>query len=346
MGVHSRFAPSSASRRVHCPGSAELEPQYQDTTSPAAERGTFGHEIAAAILTNQTPPATDDFELLDAVNVYVDAVQAVGIGQVEQRLEMPQVHPDAFGTCDHWTIQGNTIYVDDLKLGWGVVEPVENWQLIQYFAGVVINRIGNDTGYEACLRIIQPFPWHPLGSVREWRLPATDLRAYINQLANAYSDTSRTAAGSHCKWCRARADCHTLRQSGLSLVDNIADRPVALSLPTDELDREYSLIRQAIEVLSARATGIEETIKAAGGSQNWTVDRSPGRLYWNEPVAKIIEYGKLLGIDVEKTDVITPTQAAKKGFPIDGFATRKAGAEKLVPAENSLAKRLFDVKTG
>ena len=67
MMKHARLSPSKRHRwtKDACPGSARVEAEYPNKSSPAAERGTLLHEIAAQLIENEIRTA-DDYLRTDA----------------------------------------------------------------------------------------------------------------------------------------------------------------------------------------------------------------------------------------------------------------------------------------
>jgi hypothetical protein len=173
MTAHALLGASKAHRWMACPGSIALEHDLPDTSSPHAEEGTRAHELAAAVLLQQTI-AEGDFpaEMADHVNTYVDYVIRERTGHqllIEQRVDYSDVIgvPNSFGTADCIILAGDTIKIIDLKYGMGVrVDATENEQLMLYALGALetFGLLGEFT--KAKLVIVQP----RLDHISEWEV--------------------------------------------------------------------------------------------------------------------------------------------------------------------------------
>ena len=146
MTAHSKLGASGMYRWARCPGSVALVEKLAlpiFTSSYAAE-GSDAHALAALCLTKNHNPGfyigktispegrkfTVTEEMAEAVQVYVDAVDAVipdtsgGYEvQIEKRFDLSAVHPGCFGTADAvvWHAFSKTLYVFDYKHGAGVI---------------------------------------------------------------------------------------------------------------------------------------------------------------------------------------------------------------------------------
>ena len=112
-------------------------------------------------------------EMFDCAKIYADDVAQVMRSIVvfggpnfgnEERVYCPKVHEKSFGTTAQFLYDdrsdGGTLYVWDYKFGHEVVEPFENWQLMNYVSGIIEDRC-NITNWDPSLikvhlRIVQP----------------------------------------------------------------------------------------------------------------------------------------------------------------------------------------------
>lgn len=332
--AHSRLAPSSAYRWVFCEGSVALEAAYPETeeTESAAE-GTAAHHAGAEILLGREPGTiapngavlTD--EMLDGAQMWVDDVRSIGAPanelQVEQRVYMPRIHEQAYGTPDTWLFvpSTGTVYVWDFKFGHGVVEHFENWQLIAYVCGI-LDLLGidgrNDEHIWCDLRVVQPRAYHREGRVRSWRVRASDLRGYFNRLNLAAHAAMRpgapTRTGSYCLHCNAAAHCETLRKAVTHAADWLGGS-AAEELPPQAAGAEMELLEHLATLVKARRTAREADLSArlrrGEGVPGWCLENTTGAKAWKpEDKYKVLGLGSLLGLDLAKAPApITPTQA-------------------------------------
>lgn len=155
MTAHSALGPSAAHRWKACPGSVNAERLVRlanpdaDGSSPFAEEGTRAHELCETLLNNpELPLPGDDIETMEDVDMlrhclrYRDYCLNVAgesaMTFVEERVTMPRVHPDCFGTADFiaYRPEYKHLHIIDLKYGAGqFVEVHENPQAMLYAEG-------------------------------------------------------------------------------------------------------------------------------------------------------------------------------------------------------------------
>lgn len=236
MTAHSKLGASSMSRWSKCPGSVrEAAKAPPGKSSSYAEEGSDAHALAARCLRKVANPGSFigktitedgrtflvDQEMADAVQVYVDAIDAVTDithateMKVEKRFDLSAVHAGCFGTADAvvWDAANKTLHVFDYKHGAGIpVEVRGNPQLMYYGLGALLA-----SGYPArkvVLTIVQPRCDHPDGPVRSDELDAIDLLDFKTDLKSYAVATEAPDAplvpGDHCRFCPAAALCPAL----------------------------------------------------------------------------------------------------------------------------------------
>jgi len=244
---HSIIPPSSAHRwgaSGGCTGSVLMTQQFPDMEeSEDAKNGIASHEIGATLINAASigsvvmqdkivgQPASNGIiftdEMFEAALEYVNDVidimrttHVFGGGQfgIEKSVKAPRIHELSFGTLDTFLFdqRGLNLYIWDYKFGYSIIEVFENWQLINYAAGILeeldINGLG-DQEITVHLRVVQPRAFHRDGTIREWIVKASELRPYINILhINAHKALGPDAiccSGPHCKDCSARVNCDT-----------------------------------------------------------------------------------------------------------------------------------------
>jgi len=384
--THSIIPPSSAymwGAPGGCTGWVLMSLQYPETEeSDESMEGTAAHEIAvpmieayqrgvlgmptrqnlADTLTTNGVVATD--EMYDGAKMYADYLGElmrdtnVYGGEylgVEDRIEAPQIHNQSFGTVDFWLfdVKNGVLYIVDFKFGRRFVAAYENWQLINYVAGV-LKRLGlDDQVITVCMIIVQPRAYHPSGPVREWRVKASDLRPYFNILANnaerALGDNSELRTGKHCRDCQARHACPAALDAGLGLYESV-NKPTPVDLSPLALGVHLAVVRRAREQLEYLETGLEKEVekKIKGGIPIplWVLEQTYGRRKWTAPVEEVISMGVLLEKDIQKPiEAITPTQAIALGIDdtvIEEYSTKPRGKMKLAYMDSNHTKRIFE----
>lgn len=374
-GDHALLAPSSAKRWVKCNASALLEACYPDDETDAAREGTAAHWVASEQLTHAAIPATllgvaapngviVTDEMIEAAGVYVAHVRShlerLGLDHdalvVEQRVDIPRVHPENWGTPDCWLynrVGSHELHVWDYKFGHGFVDEFENWQLIDYTAGI-LDRLGlngqDDQTLTVHTHIVQPRCYHASGPVRSWSVPAVHLRAHFNILAMAAKDAMSGQAsakpGEHCVNCKARHACNALQEDAYRSAQ-IARESVSVDLSPEALGLELHYLRGALTRLQARLTGLEqqaESLLRSGQRVPYsTLVQSSGRQQWSVSVAEVLALGALCNVKVAKDDVITPQQAIKAGIPaelVELYSKRTSGL-KLAADDGRDARKVF-----
>ena len=223
MSGHSRFGASAAHRWMRCPGSVQLTKDMPNPSSEFAQEGTMLHEVAANILLDLENPYDLTDEQQDVVDFYVNLVRQEAEGGelfVEKKFKLP-FHPEFWGTADAVIVSGNNLKVIDLKAGRGVAVEVEyagkiNPQLGFYALGGMFSV--EERMWETIeIIIVQP----RLGGIKRRLTTVDELKLLAGELVVAADlaeqDNPPFAAGSHCKFCLARATCATLREEVMRL---------------------------------------------------------------------------------------------------------------------------------
>lgn len=259
--LHAQLGASSASRWIACPGSIRLATGLPDNVSRYAEEGTRAHALAELSLRDQIDPAyflgakledgevTED--MVDAVRVYVDHCQRIrAMPGVEVWIERPftlaSLNPPAvmFGTSDFVAYDRlhRKLYVVDLKFGAGVVvEVVDNPQLRYYGLGGLLS-LPPDTPVDmVVITVVQPRVGHPEGFVRSEEIDVIDLLGWSSDLMAAARRTQEPdaplVAGSHCRFCKAKAVCPEIREHALAVAQQefgVIEAPAPFTPPAPE----------------------------------------------------------------------------------------------------------------
>ena len=381
MAEHSKLPPSSASRRVACAGSRALEELYpEDEESPHAREGHAAHWLAAKVLhwklethgqgifPSFNMPSHDpdgepiDKEMIEGAKLYakhiLDTFQGTaGTIHIEERVDISTIHPDCWGTPDAWMITGDRrqLHIWDYKYGHKFVEVFENWQLIEYTAGIMqhmeVNGI-EDQYLTVHFHIVQPRSYDRDGPIRVWRILGSDLRPYFNVLRHKEIEAMEPQAvckpSPECTYCTGRHACAVLQRSSMDAAD-MALMNVPLELSPAATGQELRMLRYAANLLDARVTGLEEQalamIKRGDRVPFFKVEQTMGRERWAKDASEVIMLGELMGVCLKKpSEAITPKQAIDAGMPaevIKAYTERKPGALKLVVENEDNARKIF-----
>jgi predicted RecB family nuclease len=202
---------------MRCPGSVKASEGIPNVSSPAAEEGTMLHEVAANLLMGLPHEYEITDEQEEVVRAYVDLVKQEAEGKtlyVETKFKLPQ-HPEFWGTADCVVVDGDNLRIYDFKAGRGVAVEVDyngriNPQLGFYALGAC-SALGKYDWGNVELIVVQP----RFGGVKRRTTNPQELEELVEEMIAATKlaelDDAPRHAGSHCKFCLARATCPQLR---------------------------------------------------------------------------------------------------------------------------------------
>ncbi len=384
MDAHSVIPPSSAGvwgKPDGCTGWVIMNANYPET-EPSIEslEGSAAHEIAADLISLYRTAKRDidanhyvgktasngtlwTLEMFDSALVYANDVLKYcdlkrvyggnGLG-VEESISCPTVHNQSHGTPDCFMYDGKELIIWDFKHGHVPVEAYENWQLINYYAGLT-DHFGIDGVRDQQLivtfRIIQPRAFHRDGIIREWKTTGANLRGYINTLKInaeiALSDKSTFNTGSHCLYCPGRHACDAALTAGTQLFE-VTSKPLPIELSPQSVGVQLTIIKRALEQLKALETGYTEQVarivKSGKVVQGWNFEPSKGRVGWDRPDVEIIEMFDQLNVDLRKPGIKTPNQAKVLGGDeevIKMLSSNKSNGLILVKDDGIKVKQIF-----
>jgi len=354
---HALLPPSSAARVIQCPASLFMCSQFPETDdNPKALEGTQAHEVILADMQGQDVPSFATEEMLEGAEMWRDTLRPMmessgALIHLEERVDCFEIHPDNWGTPDAWAYDEMTatLHVWDYKFGHRHVEAFENWQLINYAAGIWTSGGYNVSNFE--LTIVQPRSYHADGPVRSWSVDRVQMEGYISRLKSAWEASllpePPTHTGKNCRDCSARHACPTLQEGALIAVE-MSGQNVPFDLNENAIGRELHLLKSAQELLEYRIEGLESEvlgrIKQGKSIRGWMTKQGEGREKWNKPIDEVLALGEMMGIDIKKPTAITPKQAIKAGLPAELVRTYTEvpiGEIKLIPDDGTAARAAF-----
>lgn len=339
---------TSLYRVIECNGSVALAGQVpaSDNTqqSEDAREGIAAHFLATAVLSGVV---ADPFEYIDRmspggifitaemcdhVDIYTSAIFARDGIDVDRSVETTcdfQYGPNGWvrARADHIRFDNVTLYVDDFKYGWRIVEPERNWTMIAYAIGYILRH--NIMPRDILFTIGQPRPHHPDGKIREWRISFAELIELYDRLKSSLASltdigTSTLKTGPYCHDCPARAYCPALRAASMSAIDVIAETVVAEELSDADVSYELTIIDQAMQRLEDRRNALAEmaTHRIFKGQvvPDYVLEPRFGHTAWNKGLTPELVTA-MTGVNVASPKFITPNQAKKKGIPEPVLAT-------------------------
>lgn len=369
---HSFLPPSGASAWSRCALWPTMNARYPQADTLESIEGTAAHWVAWEILAGRMPvegsatPAgaivTD--EMLDGGELLVDTIRElipkpIGFGlRVEQRLSIPQIHPDCFGTADVWadnTHEPRVLHIIDYKFGHRFVDEYFNPQGLLYLLGIlnVINASNwkINEGIKVCFTIVQPRCYYRGESVRSHTFYVRDAIKHFEQLEEAASRATEpnppATTNAACNTCPGRHACDTLQKAAYSDAEFASDRqphdltPAAAGL-------ELRMLERALQRLEARVDGLREltlvNIRKGESVPYYRVEAGRPRTVWTSDVDTIISLGQIMGHDLAKPGVVTPLAAKKLGIDhsvISAYSHTPTGSLKLVATNPSDVRKVF-----
>lgn len=359
---HAPLPPSSAHMWVVCHGWRRMNGagSLLDEDQTAAEEGTAAHWIAqrelAGLPTALGATAPNGVaiteEMADGAILYADAIGPERASlRVESRVTIPYVHPDNWGTPDAWRLHGNVIDVWDYKFGHRYVDAFENWQMLDYTAGIIgaLQLPPEANTMPVRLTIVQP-RCYVAATVRMWTITVADVVRYADTLhaaAAANSDpASQCTTGPHCRDCKARHVCQAHLYSGGACVE-LSGESVPVNITPAALGRQLALVRSAMDRLKSIESGLTThgLALARDGARvpGFALKQGLGRQRWARPVDEVVALGAMMGVDVAKPGAMTPAQSIKAGLPaelVQAYSETPLGAVTL-EADGSRFERIF-----
>lgn len=230
---HALLGAANAHRWLICTRSARLEEQFPDQGSSFAAEGSLAHELAELKLRQyftteltkrtcttrhnkikknelyQPEMETNTDTYLEYVKELAMAYPATPFVAIENKIDFSAYVPEGFGTADCIVIGGDKMHVIDFKYGKGVpVSAEENPQMMLYALGA-LNRYAMLYAVNTItLSIVQP----RIDNMSSWDITPDRLYSwaaeYVQPRAKlAYAGEGDFAAGEHCRFCKARAQC-------------------------------------------------------------------------------------------------------------------------------------------
>lgn len=359
--------PASALNRVmKCNGSVamlqslEIPPDHKEQSSDQLE-GDAVHDVAVMVFNGQI---SDPLEMVDrkVVNgIYITPEMTDYIDPFCMEIKSRQREGQEFWieTAMDFNISPETrilcrpdvvtydpvagiLSIDDLKYGFRIVEPFDNWTLIAYAMSWIINK--QIVPVQILLTIHQPRPHHENGKRRTLVLTYAELCQLYQQMVDrlaVLSDELHT--GTHCYHCPALVPCRAARNAMMNAID-VSSTVFHDKYSTNDLGTELMIAERAAKALKDRIDAMKELMMFRIGeqgeiNQEWAIERELGnRKYLPHATPELIK--TITGIDIAKPGMLTPAQAIKKSVPesvINAFTTRPLLTPKLV--HKSASKR-------
>ena len=320
---HAILSASGAERWMHCPGSVSLTADLPDTTSQYAEEGRLAHAIAELKLRKhfdiggpmssrtytsrfnklkkdplfqpEMDRYTDDY--LDYITDLANSLPSKPFVAVEQQVDFSRFVPEGFGTADCVMLQGDNLYVIDLKYGRGVMVSAEdNAQLKLYALGALLAYRTIWDIETVHLTIVQPRG----DGIKEAVVSAEELcdwAAFTVRPAaqKAYDGVEEYHSGPWCRWCKAQAFCREHATDVTSAVEDFGGK-----LPPKLTPEEFGALLHKLDPLikyaeTAKAYA-QDTLLHGDTIPGWKLVEGRSKRIWDDQDAAF-ETLKAAGID-------------------------------------------------
>lgn len=328
--IHLR--PSASPTWVPCSASARfaLECREQPTTD-AAREGQAAAWVAEVVLSGNALRAFDldgethesgwlvDTNMCSHVQGYVDKVQARG-GRIEAE-KFVRLNEFIGGTLDSAAmfVEDRKLYVDDLKFGYGIVEPTTP-QIVIYAEALCRELESQGDNIDTViLGIYQPRANHPDGIHRTRFISREELAQEAEKIIqrghDAQHPNSVATPGDHCKHCPAATSCEALGKTLLNVAEIIESQRRS-DMTASQLAVEGDFLEQFGKLYEARRAAWEaETEHRIANSEfvpGWAMQSGSGRRRFKTGVTpETIK--ALTGINPTKEVNKSPAEIEKDG---------------------------------
>lgn len=366
MSAHSLNGPSSFSRRIGCPGSANMEKDIPSTSTSYADEGTAAHELGETCLIKGDNPSdyigevitvqkddsparsfTVDADMIDAVQIHIDHCRPLmGRHMVEHKFELPFLGKGQKGTSDFTALHDGILHVVDYKHGKGeTVEATGNVQGLCYGLGAS-KEFQHDNWHTLRITIVQPRAYHEDGPVRSWDVPRDEMFDYMLNFAAAAKATEDPNAplkvGKWCRFCKAKVRCPEQLKNAQEAMEmdfmEPTSKPVPIALLTDAqiLDLVFNKIKNIEQWCSSLKDYAQKKAEAGDpipGSK--LVATRAARVWKDKDQAEKALVGKYGDLIYEKEFISAPKMekvVGKKEFKeLEFLVTKVSTGVTLVP---------------
>lgn len=369
---HSFLPPSGAATWSVCALWPTMNSTFPQDDTPEYLEGTAAHWVWQKILDNEKVGVGDvapngiivTSEMMEGAELYASIMPNVKreLLVVETPVSIYDVHPECYGTPDSWyfDIKTRTLDLFDYKFEHRFVDEYENLQCLLYVEGI-LNRlalqlkIGQgelDQRITVRITIVQPRCYYKGEPVRTWTLKGSDIRGYINklklaaELAHAPNPVATTNEG--CRDCPGRHACDALQKGAYSDLQ-YSSRSSPIELPLIAAALELKMMENGLARLQSRVEGMREFVLArlAAGeySPYYSLKQTFGNRKWSKPDDEVLILGTLLGVDLSKKSVITPSQALNLSIDeavIRAYSYVPMGLPKLTTNKPNDASKIFN----
>lgn len=342
---------SSLDRYMKCPGFARLTDLVPNEGGPAAEEGTAAGELLQAMLEqrslkpNVSGVAKNGIRFDSDMYFYLTPIaQEILDKNVKVNCEMrvdwvPVQGVVIRGQFDIAYIQGDTLCIEDLKYGWKIVDVKENWQLIGYAIGTILQL--PDRPKKVKFTIHQPRPHHEDGRSRVWEISIDELHNYyliiqavMNQII---ANTGALTTGTHCRYCPAAANrCTAINRALYEGIDQVMYDFKQDDITDDDISKQLQLLEDVANIVKIKSDSLNQlaVMKLREGKiiPGYGLEEKFGDRSWKADVTpEAIEV--LTGLNIIEKNIMSPAKAEKLGVDkklVKDLVERKSAGYKAV----------------
>ena len=318
--------PSNAHRWMSCAMSVWQPPDRPDEESDAAREGTCAAWVAECVLNGDAASAEDllgrvhnngwevDEEMVRHVQWYIDTVKPWDRQVTAEVFRKSDVGLQ--GTLDAECLDGNVLYLWDLKYGYGLVDVRNNWQLLCYLWLYIMN-----TGHypeTVQLAICQPRAIHPDGPYRKWVLSRAEYEPLLAQISERIVELQRgnktAVPGPQCTHCALAVGCDALTQTVYQIMDTVTQSRVYRQPEPQQLADELAVLRSFKTLFDARLAAVDSEAEARLQEgqfvPGWVLQKKYGKKKFTVSDAAI---QMITGVDPLETKTCTPAELIRRG---------------------------------
>lgn len=254
------------------------------------------------------------------------------------------------GRADLIKYDSNTqhLYVGDLKYGWSIVEPKDNWTLIAHAVGYVEKH--RLTVKNLTLTIYQPRPYHSSGAIRSHTYDGVEFGCFYQVMDNTLSSpTNVLNTGNHCNHCSAlNLDiCPAARNAKFNAID-ASEKAFVETISNESLSFQLDHLKRAVKFLTITEKAYKELashrLRQGQVIENYTLNNDLANRTWQKHITSDT-LKMLTGKTLTEENFFTPAQAEKAGVSekiVKALTHQINKGTKLVRMDaNTKAEKLF-----
>lgn len=293
-----------------------------------------------------------DADMLHFIDKILPTIPKDAVSEMEVRYKISNT--EIVGHLDYnWEEDGgDTLVIMDIKYGYRAVEVENNWQLIGYALGVMIQ---NQRNYnKIILKVIQPRAHHYLGTIRECSIDSTKAFEYYTELTKLVTDFEngniQFKTSEYCRYCPALGKgCTAFNQATYNAIDYVTNLKIEDNMNNDQLCNTLNNLDRAKDLLDLARKTFEDLAKSklkSGETLNgWGIENSYGHRKWSKDVT-IESIKAMTGLDLSAPPTLmSPAEAEKNKIDqtiIDSFSYKEQIGFKLTKMNNNkYADKIF-----